>query len=36
MDLGDGSPDGGRFLPVSPPEILLGFRREFVGLSVVF
>jgi hypothetical protein len=35
MDLGDGSPDGGGFLSVSLPEVLLGFRREFVGLAVV-
>ena len=35
VHLGDGSPDGGAVLPVSLPQVLLGFRREFLGLAVV-
>jgi len=35
VHLGDGGPDGGTVLPVSLPQVLLGFRREFLGLTVV-
>jgi anti-anti-sigma factor len=35
VHLGDGGPDGGTVLPVSLPHVLLGSRREFLGLAVV-